>query len=206
MDDVIGDKATALREIGEQVASCPKCALAKTRTKAVPGSGNPETNIVFIGEGPGFHEDQQGLPFVGQAGKFLDELLASIELRREDVYICNVVKCRPPNNRDPQPEEIAACAPWLEQQLNIIKPRVIVTLGRFSMSRYFKGQAIGRIHGQPKEIDGVLVVPMYHPAAALHQASLRNTILEDFKKLPGLVEEALSKAPAEPEPVQIQLL
>ncbi len=206
MNDVTGDKATAIRELNEQVAVCPNCALAKTRTKAVPGSGNPETDIVFIGEGPGFHEDQQGLPFVGQSGKFLDELLASIELRREDVYICNVVKCRPPNNRDPQPEEIAACAPWLEQQLDIIKPRVIVTLGRFSMSRYFKGQAIGRIHGQPKEIDGVLVVPMYHPAAALHQASLRNTILEDFKKLPGLVEEALNKAPAEPEPEQIQLL
>ena len=206
MDDVTGDKETAIRELNQQVAVCPNCALAKTRTKAVPGSGNPETNIVFIGEGPGFHEDQQGLPFVGQSGKFLDELLASIDLRREDVYICNVVKCRPPNNRDPQPDEIAACAPWLEQQLEIIKPRVIVTLGRFSMSRYFKGQAIGRIHGQPKEIDGVLVVPMYHPAAALHQASLRNTILEDFKKLPALVEEALNKAPAEPEPVQIQLL
>ncbi len=200
------DKATAIRELNEQVAECPNCVLAKTRTKAVPGSGNPETNIVFIGEGPGFHEDQQGLPFVGQSGKFLDELLTSIDLRREDVYICNVVKCRPPNNRDPQLEEIAACAPWLEQQLEIIKPRVIVTLGRFSMSRYFKGQAIGRIHGQPKEIDGVLVVPMYHPAAALHQANLRNTILEDFKKLPGLVEEALNKALAEPEPVQIQLL
>lgn len=200
------DKAAAIREFNEQVSACPKCALAKTRTKAVPGSGNPDADIVLIGEGPGFHEDQQGLPFVGQAGKFLDELLASINLRRDDVYICNVIKCRPPNNRDPLPDEIAACAPWLEQQLEIIKPRVIVTLGRFSMSRYFKGQSIGRIHGQPKEVDGVLVVPMYHPAAALHQASLRNTIIEDFSKLPGLVEEALKKEPAEPDAVQMQLL
>jgi DNA polymerase len=200
------DKATAIRELNEDVAGCPNCVLAKTRTQVVPGAGNPESNIVFIGEGPGFHEDQQGLPFVGQSGKFLDELLASIDLRREDVYICNVVKCRPPDNRDPKLDEIDACAPWLERQLDIIKPRVIVTLGRISMSRYFKGQAIGGIHGQPKEIDGVLVVPMYHPAAALHQANLRSTILEDFKKLPGLVEEALSKGPKQPEPVQIQLL
>ncbi len=200
------DNATALHTFNEQVASCPKCALSKTRTKAVPGSGNPNADIVFIGEGPGFNEDQQGLPFVGQAGKFLDELLASINLRREDVYICNVIKCRPPNNRDPQSEEIAACAPWLEQQLDIIKPRVIVTLGRFSMSQYFKGESIGRIHGQPKEIAGQLVVPMYHPAAALHQASLRSTIMDDFKKLPALVEKALSEEQAEPEPVQMQLL
>ena len=200
------DNATALRIFDEQVATCPKCALSKTRTKAVPGSGNPNADIVFIGEGPGFNEDQQGLPFVGQAGKFLDELLASINLRREDVYICNVIKCRPPNNRDPQPDEIAACAPWLEQQLEIIKPRVIVTLGRFSMSKYFKGQSIGRIHGQPKEIDGRLVVPMYHPAAALHQANLRSTIMDDFKKLPAIVEEALHGEPPKPEPVQMQLL
>ncbi len=200
------DNTTAIQTLNEQVASCPKCVLAKTRTNAVPGAGDPNAKIVFIGEGPGSNEDKQGVPFVGQAGKFLDELLASIDLRREDVYICNVVKCRPPSNRDPQQEEIAACAPWLEQQLEIIKPRVIVTLGRFSMNQYFKGQTISRIHGQPKEIDGQLVVPMYHPAAALHQANLRSTIMDDFKKLPALVEEALSKEPAEPEPVQMQLL
>jgi DNA polymerase len=203
------DNATiALEDLNEQVATCPKCVLSETRTKAVPGAGDPEADIVFIGEGPGYNEDQQGLPFVGQAGKFLDELLASIDLRREDVYIANVVKCRPPNNRDPQPDEIEACAPWLEQQLDIIKPRMIVTLGRFSMSRYFKGERIGRIHGQPKEIDGVVVVPMYHPAAALHQANLRGTIMEDFKKLPEMLRE-ISKRPDEtapPEPVQMQLL
>lgn len=202
------DQAIALRELGEQISACPQCALSKTRTHAVPGDGNPNADIVFIGEGPGFHEDQQALPFVGPAGKFLDELLASIGLNRKDVYICNVIKCRPPSNRDPQPVEIEACAPWLEQQLQIIQPRVIVTLGRFSMSRYFKGQSIGRIHGQSKRIDDVTVVPMYHPAAALHQASLRSTILEDFKKLPAILEEALREqaTPREPEAVQMKLL
>ena len=202
------DAAIALHDLNEQVATCQKCALSETRTKAVPGAGDPQTDMVFIGEGPGFNEDKQGLPFVGQAGKFLDELLASIDLRREDVYIANVVKCRPPSNRDPQPGEIEACASWLEQQLDIIKPRMIVTLGRFSMARYFKGQTIGRIHGQPEEIDGVIVVPMYHPAAALHQANLRGTILEDFKKLPAILQELdkSTQRPAAPEPVQMQLL
>ncbi len=202
------DAAIAIQNLNEQVAACPKCALSKTRTKAVPGAGDPEADIVFIGEGPGYNEDQQGLPFVGQAGKFLDELLASIDLRREDVYIANVVKCRPPENRDPKPDEIEACAPWLEQQLDIIKPRMIFTLGRFSMSRYFKGQTIGRIHGQPREVDGITVVPMYHPAAALHQANLRGTIMEDFKKLPEILRKLTPSAgePATPEPVQMQLL
>ena len=202
------EQGVALGELAEQIAVCPKCDLAKTRIHAVPGEGNPNADIVFIGEGPGFYEDQQARPFVGPSGKFLDELLASIGLRREDVYICNVVKCRPPNNRDPQPGEISACNPWLDRQLEIIKPRVIVTLGRFSMTRYFPGQSIGRIHGQPSRVDEVTVVPMYHPAAALHQASLRHTIEQDFQKLPALLEQALQESakPREPEPSQIQLL
>ena len=202
------EHAVGLQELAQQIASCPRCDLAKTRTHAVPGEGSPNADIVFIGEGPGFYEDQQARPFVGAAGKFLDELLASIGLARKDVYICNVIKCRPPNNRDPQPAEISACEPWLAQQLEALQPRVIVTLGRFSMSRYFPGQSIGRIHGQPRKIDGVLVVPMYHPAAALHQASLRHTIEQDFQKLPALVEEELKEAaePREPEPTQMQLL
>lgn len=202
------EQAIALREIGAQIGACPKCDLSKTRTRAVPGEGNPNADIVFIGEGPGFYEDQQARPFVGPAGKFLDELLASIRLRRQDVYICNVVKCRPPNNRDPVPDEIAACKPWLDQQLEIINPKVIVTLGRFSMSRYFPGQAISRIHGQPKRLGEVTVVPMYHPAAALHQGSLRHVIEQDFQKLPGLLVDALKEEPAPraPEAVQIQLL
>ena len=202
------EQGVALGELAEQIAVCPKCDLAKTRIHAVPGEGNPNADIVFIGEGPGFYEDQQARPFVGPSGKFLDELLASIGLRREDVYICNVVKCRPPNNRDPQPGEISACNPWLDRQLEIIKPRVIVTLGRFSMTRYFPGQSIGRIHAQPRRVDEVTVVPMYHPAAALHQASLRHTIEQDFQKLPALLEQALQESakPREPEPSQIQLL
>ncbi len=202
------EQRTALRELAEQVNACTKCDLSKNRTRAVPGEGDPNADIAFVGEGPGFHEDQQGRPFVGQAGKFLDELLASIGLRRQDVYICNVIKCRAPNNRDPLPGEIGACRPWLDRQLEIIKPRMIVTLGRFSMNRYFPGQSIGRIHGQPRQHGEVTVVPMYHPAAALHQSSLRRTIEQDFQKLPALLEGALNEEtkPREPEPVQMQLL
>jgi DNA polymerase len=202
------EQAVALADLAREIAVCPKCDLAKTRTHAVPGEGNPNADIVFIGEGPGFYEDQQARPFVGAAGKFLDELLASIGLRRQDVYIGNVIKCRPPNNRDPLPGEIAACTPWLERQIEIIRPRVVVTLGRFSMNRYFPGQSIGRIHGQPRRVGDVTVVPMYHPAAALHQGSLRRTIEQDFQKLPALLAEALQveEKPQEPEPVQMQLL
>jgi DNA polymerase len=199
------DKAIALKELGAQISSCVKCALSETRTKAVPGEGRPDAEIVFIGEGPGFHEDQQGRPFVGAAGKFLDELLASIGLKRQDVYICNVIKCRPPNNRDPLPGEIASCGPWLDQQLETVSPKVIVTLGRFSMHRYFPGQAISRIHGQPRAFDGIVVVPMYHPAAALHQASLRRTIMEDFKKLPAILAETLKQDEEEREPDAVQM-
>ena len=202
------EQAIALRDLSDQIAACPKCSLAKTRTHAVPGEGDPNAQIVFIGEGPGYHEDQQARPFVGPAGKFLDELLASIKLRRQDVYICNVIKCRPPGNRDPLPGEIEACGPWLERQLEVLKPRLIVTLGRFSMTRYFPDQAIGRIHGQARRFDNVTVVPMYHPAAALHQASLRGTIQEDFLKLPAILEAALKEEakPADPEVKQMQLL
>ena len=202
------EQAAALRALAQQIAVCPKCELAKTRTHAVPGEGNPSADIVFIGEGPGFYEDQQALPFVGPAGKFLDELLASIGLRRADVFICNVLKCRPPDNRDPLPGEIAACKPWLDEQIEIIRPKVIVTLGRFSMSRYFPGQSIGKIHGQSKKLGDLIVVPMYHPAAALHQASLRRTIEQDFQKLPAILAEVLKveAKPREPEAVQMQLL
>ena len=202
------EQATALDTLAEQSAVCPNCSLAKPRTSAVPGEGNPNADIGFIGEGPGFNEDQQARPFVGQAGKFLDELLSSIGLQREEVYIGNVIKCRPPGNRDPQPGEIDACAPWLDRQLEIIAPRVIVTLGRFSMKRYFPGQTIGHIHGQARKIDCVTVVPMYHPAAALHQASLRSTIEQDFKKIPAILEQVLKEEPKsrEPQVTQMQLL
>jgi DNA polymerase len=145
---------------------------------------------MLIGEGPGWHEDQQGKPFVGNAGKFLNELLAKAGLERSEVFITNVVKCRPPGNRDPLPDEIAACAPYLDRQIAAIDPDVVVTLGRFSMARWFPGERISRIHGQPKREGRRLIVPMYHPAAALHQAALRGAIEEDFAKLPKWLAEA----------------
>src|SRR5688500_7935043 len=171
-----GKAGTQLREIASEVVVCPLCELARTRTKAVPGEGDPDTKVMLIGEGPGWHEDQQGKPFVGAAGKFLNELLAIAGLDREHVFITNVVKCRPPGNRDPLPDEIAACAPYLERQIAAIDPDIIVTLGRFSMARWFPGERISRIHGQPKREGGRLIVPMYHPAAALHQGALRGAI------------------------------
>ncbi|MGH2560664.1 MAG: uracil-DNA glycosylase family protein [Thermomicrobiales bacterium] len=193
-----------------EVKVCPKCELARTRTHAVPGEGNPSARVMLIGEGPGWHEDQQGLPFVGNAGKFLNELLAHAGLKREDVFITNVVKCRPPGNRDPLPDEIAACAPYLERQITAINPDVIVTLGRFSMAKWFPGERISRIHGQPKLVEGRLIVPMYHPAAALHQAALRGSIEEDFAKLPSFLAEAEEKREQaeksdEPSPSQMKM-
>lgn len=180
-----------LAEIADQVRGCQLCRLAQSRNKAVPGEGPSNARIVFVGEGPGFHEDQQGRPFVGAAGNFLEELLASIGLGRQDVYITNLVKCRPPGNRDPQPDELEACTTnYLEKQLEAISPDVIVTLGRFSMERYFPGEKISRIHGRPKSVGGRLVVPMYHPAAALHQPSLRETVVQDFARLPEWIEQA----------------
>ena len=179
-----------LADIAAEVVVCQKCELARTRTKAVPGDGNPQAQVMLIGEGPGWHEDQQGLPFVGAAGKFLNELLAKANLRREDVFITNVVKCRPPGNRDPMPDEIAACSFYLDRQIAVINPDVIVTLGRFSMSRWFPGERISKIHGQPRKDGHRLIVPMYHPAAALHQGSLKGSIEEDFAKLPKFLADA----------------
>jgi len=180
-----------LAEIADQVRGCQLCRLAQSRNKAVPGEGPANARIVFIGEGPGFHEDQQGRPFVGAAGNFLEELLGSIGLGRQDVYITNLVKCRPPGNRDPQEDELKACTTaYLEKQLEAINPDVIVTLGRFSMERYFPGEKISRIHGRPKSVDGRLVVPMYHPAAALHQPSLRATVEQDFARLPEWIDQS----------------
>jgi uracil-DNA glycosylase len=179
-----------LREVAVEVSTCSKCNLCRGRTKAVPGEGVATARILFIGEGPGFHEDKQGRPFVGPAGQFLDELLASIELRRSDVFITNVVKCRPPNNRDPLPEEIAACDSYLDRQIAAIQPQVIVTLGRYSMAKFFGNEKISVIHGRARKKDGYICIAMYHPAAGLHQASLKNIIREDFKKIPTLVAEA----------------
>ena len=179
-----------LKEVAAEVSTCTKCDLCKGRTKAVPGEGNPHARIMFIGEGPGFHEDRQGRPFVGPAGQFLEELLASINLKRADVFITNVVKCRPPGNRDPLPAEINACNDYLDRQIAAINPQVIVTLGRFSMAKFFGGEKISAIHGRARKIDGRMCIAMYHPAAGLHQQSLKDTIRADFKKIPLVVAEA----------------
>jgi uracil-DNA glycosylase len=187
---VADSKAAASEEIASEIRVCPLCELARTRTHAVPGDGDPNAQVMLIGEGPGWHEDQQGLPFVGAAGKFLNELLELAGLDRRSVFITNIVKCRPPGNRDPFADEIAACSGYLDRQIATIDPAVIVTLGRHSMSQWFPGERISRIHGQPKQVSGRLIVPMYHPAAALHQGSLRGAIEEDFAKLPKILAEA----------------
>jgi DNA polymerase len=184
-----------LINIAEKVANCNKCDLYHSREKGVPGEGPTNAEIIFIGEGPGFHENMQGRPFVGAAGDFLVELLDGIGLKREDVFITNVVKCRPPGNRDPAPEELKTCSPYLDQQLQVINPKVIVTLGRFSMARFIPHAKISEIHGQPVQVKGMLVVPFYHPAAALHRPSLRSVVEKDFASLPELIKNA-EKAPA----------
>jgi len=179
-----------LKEIAEQTAVCTRCQLKHSRKMAVPGAGDPHSEIMFIGEGPGFHENQQGLPFVGAAGKFLDELLAEAKLTREKVFITNVVKCRPPGNRDPQVEELEACRGYLERQIVAINPDVIVTLGRYSMAHFINNGKISSIHGRSYWFNGRMIVPMYHPAAALHQPSLRSVVKQDFSKLPSLIKKA----------------
>lgn len=183
----------SLIEIRGLVNECTRCVLHHSRIKAVPGEGPEHSRIMFIGEGPGFHENQQGKPFVGQAGKFLDELLSVAGLKREEVFITNVVKCRPPGNRDPLPDELEACSIILNQQIALIDPDIIVTLGRFSMAKFFGPTKISMIHGKIKKINERYVVAMFHPAAALHQPALKNTLLEDFSKLKKFLEEIDSR-------------
>lgn len=187
-----------LELVAKEVESCTSCKLHLSRNKAVPGQGPSNAELMFIGEGPGFHENEQGRPFVGAAGRFLEQLLESIGKTREEVFICNVVKCRPPGNRDPQPEEMQACSEYLERQIAAINPKAIITLGRFSMARYFPNARISAIHGQARIINGRLVVPMYHPAAALHQPSLRKVVEADFALLPELIASGAS-TPSPPE-------
>ena len=197
------DKKQALQVLDSDVAGCQKCPLRQTATQSVPGEGNPDSDVVFVGEGPGKDEDVQGRPFVGAAGKFLTQLIESIGYRREDVYIANVVKHRPPGNRDPLPGELEACTPWLDEQIKIIKPKLIVTLGRFSMAYFLgEGMSISAIHGQPKRRDGQIIMPMYHPAAALYRGNLRPVLQADFAKIPKVLELIKKDAFVTPEDLE----
>jgi uracil-DNA glycosylase family 4 len=203
-----------LARIAREVAVCTKCALHESRKKAVAGEGPADAEIMFIGEGPGFHENEQGRPFVGAAGKFLDQLLEQAGVTREDVFIANVVKCRPPGNRDPQPGELDACGEYLEAQIQAINPSIIVTLGRFSMGRFIPGVKISEVHGQMHKVGERFVIPMFHPAAALHQPALKPSILGDFANLPDQLNEArkalgrriIERKPLAPKPENPQQL
>jgi DNA polymerase len=184
-----------LHALGEQVSACTRCRLAQTRTQVVFGVGNPHADLMFVGEAPGFHEDKQGLPFVGQAGKLLDKLLAGIGLDRSQVYIANVLKCRPPGNRDPQPDEIESCEPHLFRQIELIEPKVVATLGNFA-TKLLSGKPTGitRVHGVEQETtvggSSVLLYPLYHPAAALYTPKMLEVLQEDFARIPELMGRA----------------
>ena len=190
----------ALQAYGEAVASCTRCRLAQGRTQAVFGSGSPDADLMFVGEAPGFHEDKQGLPFVGQAGKLLGKLLEGIGMTRADVYVCNVLKCRPPGNRDPQPDEIEACESHLFRQIELIRPTVVATLGNFA-TKLLSGRPVGitRVHGQEQEttLGGrkVLLYPLYHPAAALYTPAMLKVLESDFARLPELLGRSLTPPP-----------
>lgn len=178
----------SLEEIAQLVSRCTDCDLSQGRTNAVPGEGAHNADVMFIGEGPGVQEDRQGRPFVGPAGQFLEELLAAIGMRRNQVYIANMVKCRPPQNRDPLPVEIGACSKYLERQIELIDPALIVTLGRFSLARFFPGESISRARGKLREKNGRRIYPIMHPAAALYRQEMRTSIMEDFRRIPEILE------------------
>lgn len=195
----VDERRRALETIASEVSVCTNCRLAEGRTNAVPGEGHPDTEVVFVGEGPGFNEDQQGRPFVGAAGGFLNELLGTIGWKRDEVFVTNVVKCRPPSNRDPEPDEIAACAPFLKRQLEALDPALVVTLGRFSMQTFMPGARIGQAHGTIRPVDpdtgasDALAFAMYHPAAAFRQQSLRDTMKLDMCSIPDTLLKAREK-------------
>jgi uracil-DNA glycosylase family 4 len=213
------ERAAGLRAYAEETSSCTRCALAQGRTQVVFGSGSPSAELMFVGEAPGFHEDQQGVPFVGQAGKLLDKLLGGIGLTRADVFVANVLKCRPAGNRDPLPEEIASCEPHLFRQIELIEPKLVATLGNFA-TKLLSGKPAGitRVHGYEQEVTlgarTVTLFPLYHPAAALYTPSMLKVLEEDFSRIPALLERA-SEEPvpveddparaAEPDPESVQL-
>ena len=186
-----------LSAVAAEVSGCTRCPLHIGRTLTVPGEGNPLSDVLLVGEGPGAREDATGRPFVGPAGQLLDELLRSIGWAREHVFIANVVKCRPPGNRDPEPEEISTCRPYLDRQEEALDPAVIVTLGRHSLRRYLPDARIGEVHGRLRRSGGRFVFPMYHPAAALHQSSLRETLFADMRGLPAALLAAREAIEAE---------
>lgn len=180
-------KSQSLKRLALQIGKCRLCPLYKTATQAVAGEGKFDANIMFVGEAPGYYEDQQGRPFVGQAGQLLDSLIAGAGLTRSEVFITNVLKHRPPNNRDPQTEEIAACASWLDEQIKIVDPKIIVTLGRFSLAKFIPGVTISKVHGQKRLHHGRIIVPMFHPAAALRSAPVMEQLKQDFRQLSQLL-------------------
>jgi DNA polymerase len=183
--------------LADEIRACRACPLHRSARQAVPGEGSAESGIFFLGEAPGYNEDIQGRPFVGAAGQLLDELLEGIGLDRGKVFITNVVRHRPPENRDPLPEEVLACDVWLKRHLEVLKPRVIVTLGRHAMGRFLPGESISRIHGRPRRVNGLAIFPVYHPAAALHQPALRGALAGDFAALALLLAtEVPAKEPA----------
>ena len=203
---------TEYHNLVERISTCTECGLSKGRTQSVPGDGALDADIMFIGEGPGFHEDRQGVPFVGAAGNVLNQMLQVIGLSRENVYITNMVKCRPPNNRDPFPGEIGSCSQYLDAQIALIRPKVIVALGRFSFAKFFPSETISRARGKPRDWNGIIVYPMYHPAAVLHNPGLRPALERDFLRLPDLIrqveeKDAMGDQPDErqPEPKQLNM-
>jgi len=191
------DKREELEKIAKEILKCRRCSLWETANKTVVGEGNPEAEIMFIGEAPGFWEDREGRPFVGQAGKLLDKLFSKIGLERKEVFITNVLKHRPPGNRDPLPAEISACKEWLDRQIEIIKPRIIVTLGRFALAKFLPSGKITRIHGQMKVVSfqgrRIIVFPLFHPAAGLRNDQILKNLEEDFQKIPGLLKVRLEE-------------
>ena len=188
-------------ELVQRILTCTDCSLCQSRIQAVPGEGPRTPQVMFVGEGPGFHEDQQGRPFVGPAGKLLDRLLEANGLRRQDVYITNVVKCRPPNNREPLPSEVEACRKYLERQVALLHPRLVVTLGRSALAWFFPRESLSKAHGQPRPWNNTFLFPTYHPAAALHYPAMQRPIEEDFRKLPAVLQR-LQEAPASEGPPQ----
>lgn len=202
---ITADREKALKVIHAEVRKCTLCPLNTGRTKAVPGAGPINATLMFIGEAPGFHEDQQGLPFVGASGQLLNELLKKAGIDRKQVFITNVIKCRPPGNRDPQEKEVAACKTYLDQQIDLISAKVIVTLGRYSMARAFPDEKISLVHGQARQLGEQIYFPMYHPSAALHQPSLYSVVSGDFVRLRELLDGKIEPEKFTPPPQVEQL-